>query len=268
MVFSNFTNTFMETNKKTYSAQKVIDHYAGYVILQKPEKIIFDMLRPDLAEMKMLDLGVGAGRTTAFFAPAVKTYTGIDFIDSMIQLCIKKFQGKYPHAHFMTGDVRTCLAGFSGNSFDFVLFSFNGIDHLVNSERELVFREIKGICSPGGVFCFSTHNIQCIPDFIRIKLRWNLYAFARSVIKHRQFIKKNRLQFQSALSSDHIVIYDNVYDFGVNIYYVRPAYQVQKLKEAGFSNIRIFDLKSGKELKTEKEITANTDYWLYYLCNS
>lgn len=37
--------------------------------------------------MTMLDIGVGAGQTTPYFAQSVKEYIGIDYSSQMIQAC-------------------------------------------------------------------------------------------------------------------------------------------------------------------------------------
>ena len=83
----------MNTSIKTYSSPKVIRHYAEYSNkLQLPEKTIYEILYPNLSQMKMIDIGVGGGRTTTFFAPYVKEYIGVDFEEGMIDVCKEKFR--------------------------------------------------------------------------------------------------------------------------------------------------------------------------------
>ena len=59
----------MDVNKTTYQERKVVQHYLGRTNLQKPEETILDMFRNRLGNMRMLDIGVGGGRTTCHFAP-------------------------------------------------------------------------------------------------------------------------------------------------------------------------------------------------------
>ena len=49
-------------------------------------------------------------------------------------LASKKFQDYPKKISFLTADART-MKDFKNNSFDFVLFSFNGIDYMDHEER-------------------------------------------------------------------------------------------------------------------------------------
>ena len=60
------------------------------------------------------------------------------------------------------------------NSYDFVLFSYNGIDHLELPERERALIEMKRVLRPGGLMAFSSHNANFLPvvvDNYRFRLR-------------------------------------------------------------------------------------------------
>src|SRR5215207_6485792 len=108
--------------------------------------------------MDMLDLGVGAGRTAWFFAPRVKTYLGLDYARTMIDRCNQDL----PAYKFVVGDA--CRLDFAAdNSYDFVLFSYNGIDHLELPERERALSEMKRVLRPGGLMAFSSHNANYLP---------------------------------------------------------------------------------------------------------
>ena len=41
--------------------------------------------------MDVLDLGVGAGRTSFTFAALVRTYIGIDYAQAMVEICRSRF---------------------------------------------------------------------------------------------------------------------------------------------------------------------------------
>ena len=75
--------------------------------------------------MKMLDIGVGGGRTTLHFAPLVKEYVGIDYSQNMIKAC----QERFAQVSFQTADARS-MGIFKDSTFDFILFSYNGIDYI------------------------------------------------------------------------------------------------------------------------------------------
>jgi ubiquinone/menaquinone biosynthesis C-methylase UbiE len=255
-----------EINLKQYSSNKIVQHYNLLNTKFKPEDTIFNILKPKLAKMKMLDLGVGGGRTTVLFANQVLEYTAIDFSKGMIDSCKEKFKNIIPKANFILGDVRLALKEYPSKRFDFVLFSLNGIDYMNNQERTDLMIEIKRILIPNGYFCFSSHNIQCINEFTKIKIRLNLFKLIPVLLKHKKFIKKNKAEFELAKDKDYIIIHDDLYDFGLNIYYARPIFQIQKLKSLGFKTIRTFNFKEGNELSTHDEVSKHKEYFLYYLC--
>lgn len=256
----------MDINSKTYSLPKVVKHYTEYSAqLQAPEKTILDLLRPELLRKRMLDIGVGGGRTTSFFAPLVKTYTGIDFSDEMILACKKKFSTVFPSATFETKDVRD-LSDYPSGSFDFVLFSFNGLDNISHEEREKALKEIRRILSPGGFFCFSSHNLQYLPSFFSFRFRWHPIKFLKSVISRKKLKVQNKEQIKQIAIAEHLTIFDDVYDFGLFTYYSRPEFQIKQLKNAGFQKIRLFSLKKGEEITDPGKYKEEKDSWIYYLC--
>jgi ubiquinone/menaquinone biosynthesis C-methylase UbiE len=56
-------------------------------------------------------------------------------------------------------DARSMIQ-FADNSFDFILFSFNGIDCVPHSDRLQILQEICRVGKPGCHFFFSSHNLQ------------------------------------------------------------------------------------------------------------
>jgi ubiquinone/menaquinone biosynthesis C-methylase UbiE len=256
----------MNTNLFTYSSPKVIRHYADYSRkLQPPEKAIFEILGPQLNQMKMIDIGVGGGRTTSFFAPLVKEYLGVDFSEGMINICNNKFKTTIPSAEFKICDVRN-LTQIASNYYDIVFFSFNGIDNINHDERNSVLKEIRRICSPQGFFCFSSHNLQYLPEFFKIHFRLHLFKFIKSLFNRKKLIKQNQDSIKKLNNEDFVIIFDDVYDFGLHTYYVRPSYQLKQLHLAGFNTVRLFDLTKGKELMEVSKCNNLMDPWIYYLC--
>src|SRR3989338_5138826 len=125
-------------NQNTYKARDVVAKYSIQNHLYKHEKRILDLFRNKLRHMKMLDVGVGGGRTTYHFAPAVKEYVGIDYSDEMITACKRRFS-KYKESYkgnisFRLCDVRS-MSIFNSNYFDFILVSANGLDYIPHDDR-------------------------------------------------------------------------------------------------------------------------------------
>jgi ubiquinone/menaquinone biosynthesis C-methylase UbiE len=102
----------------------------------------------------ILDLGVGAGRTTPHLRALARRYVGLDFASAMIE----RSRQKFPDLTFVHGDAAD-LSAFEARSFDVVVFSFNGLGCLQADEaREACLREVHRVLAPGGVFLFSLHN--------------------------------------------------------------------------------------------------------------
>ena len=117
------SNHIFDAGHRFYNSAKAVSAYSAGGGLQQPEVAIFEALKPHLASMDMLALGVGAGRTTPCFAPVVRRYVGADFSPNMIAECSRKF----PHHEFILADASE-LTMFPDASFDFILFSFESID--------------------------------------------------------------------------------------------------------------------------------------------
>src|SRR5437867_4307321 len=81
----------MISNQYTFERERVVRAYERESELQKPEEVVLTMLRDRLKEMRMLDIGVGAGRTTFHLAPLVKEYIGVDYSQKMIEACKRRF---------------------------------------------------------------------------------------------------------------------------------------------------------------------------------
>jgi SAM-dependent methyltransferase len=102
----------------------------------------------------ILDLGCGAGRTTNGFRQAGWRTYGLDLSDSLLRAA----RGRFPDLPLLRGDA-TALS-FASQTFDAVVFSFNGIDYIYpESAREQCLGEAFRVLRPGGVIIFSTHNL-------------------------------------------------------------------------------------------------------------
>ena len=81
-----------------FSAPETVASYAGRPSLQGGEEFLFSRhLRTELA---ILDLGVGAGRTTHFLQPTAQCYVGVDISPSMLDAA----RDRYPHVDFRVAD--------------------------------------------------------------------------------------------------------------------------------------------------------------------
>ncbi len=250
--------------------------YAKRDYLFKPEKQIIKDLSPYLSGMQMLDMGVGGGRTTKYFAPLVKSYEGADYAANMIHVCNEKFDGKFS---FYECDVRD-MKEIKSDSYDFVLFSYNGIDSFGYEDRKAALRQIHRVLRHDGIFCFSSHNLGWEDLYTLFRIRGqdkknaNIFAGINSLAKRsysifRLNILNKKLFMKSHIerlrSKGHGLLYDNSLKGRAVIYYVTYQEQIRQLKEAGFMRISAYATQG---FKTSQEKELNKGGWIYYLCHA
>ena len=250
---------------QTYSKDDVVAYYAGYVDLQKPEQAILDLLAPRLPAMRMLEVGVGAGRVTRHFAGRVREYQGIDLCPRMIWMCRRSFPGP---ERFSVRDMRD-LDSYETGRFDLLLITYNTLDHLGEVERGHFLREARRVVSPGGHFCFSSHNIACLAGWLSLRnwLGFRFWRWPRQLRQRAQLQDLNHEALERQAHADCVVITNGTHgSYEMRSCYVRTTAQVRALNEAGFGSVRVFSLDSGRELQAA-EIPAAKDRWLYYLAS-
>lgn len=257
---------------ETYSRDDVLAYYAGYVDLMRPEAAILRLLEARLPWIRMLELGVGAGRITRHFAPLVADYRAIDLCPRMVEHCRLRFRGRIDPDCFAVGDMRS-LECHAAASCELAFISYNTIDHLTLEERAHLLAEMRRIVSPGGYFCFSSHNSGCLGDWLKLR-KWlglQFWRHPRSGVQRlrerTRLIELNQAALAEQAGADYVKVHNAPHaDFALHNYYSRPAAQSRDLRQSGFSQVRVFSLDSGKELAGEAALGAATDRWLYYLC--
>lgn len=167
-------NATTDPNLSVYNMAEVVRHYASLDYLTSCEAVLFYAFLQD--GMRVLDLGVGGGRTTPYLSSIARRYVGVDYAEEMIAGCRRKF----PNLEFETANAAD-LSLFSDESFEAVIMAFNGIDYVIPDEsRFCCLREIKRVLTPNGVLIFSSHN----PKAILVPPSWNrqrLEELARNV---------------------------------------------------------------------------------------
>ncbi len=73
-----------------YNRPDIARHYLTS-LLQPAEAGLVQAAAARAGELDMLDLGVGAGRTSFFFLPFVRSYLGLDIAPRMIDLCRERY---------------------------------------------------------------------------------------------------------------------------------------------------------------------------------
>ncbi len=248
-----------DIGKQVYESPKVVKVYIGTKDILPPEQAILNLLNGKLQKMRMLDVGAGAGRTTRFFAKKTKTYLGIDFSPIMIEACKKEF----PSFNFQVADARS-LPQYETGQFDFVLFSYNGIDCMNFEDRKTVLNEMHRITNRDGFFCFSAHNINSIDRQLKLNFK-NIFAtYGYEISRYYLIHSKNKDALSNLGLKRMIYFKDGSHGFDFENCYIRADEQIKQLMASGFTDVKIFDT-NGNETSL-KDANQSNDDLLYYLC--
>ena len=256
-----------DPNKETYAKSNIVWHYTQLSLLQPAEKTILALFQDRLSTMKMLDIGIGGGRTTKHFAPLVEEYIGIDYSAEMIAACQQRFTNYSHNISLEVADARN-MGQFADNSFDFILFSFNGIDYVDHRDRLEILQEVKRVGKPGCYFFFSSHNLQSIANEFDYKKQISLNPF-KTYVNLAMFTLLRLFNFsitsKQLRTADYLIIRDESHNFRLQTYYIRPEVQVQQLA-TNFNDIEIYSWQTGQKILDSSNQYLNSDMWLYYLC--
>lgn len=228
-------------NREVFERPDVVDDYACEATLMPAERTILDRYRPDYVGKRVLDLGVGGGRTASALATSAADYIGLDFSEAMVAACRKRF----PQWNFSCADARD-LSMFREESFDFVLFSYNGLDYVGHEDRKRVLREVLRVLRKGGVFAFSSHNLEGsagATSWWRVAFRRRTPAELIGALRRSGRSLRNRLHHAGTQirTESYAILNDRAHNFGLRTYYITADAQSEQLRQVGFTgSVEIF----------------------------
>lgn len=149
----------LEYTKNQYNLDANVERYSRAIEkvgLWNSEKIIFQKYIKE--ESKILDLGCGAGRTTInLYKNGFTNIIGLDIADKLIEFANHYSKKNNLDIKFVVGDATNLE--YSDNSFDIVLFSFNGMQCIPGEQnRKNVLKEVYRVLKPGGYYIFTAHD--------------------------------------------------------------------------------------------------------------
>ena len=258
----------MNRNQQTYETASIVNYYTQLNALQPAEQMMLDRWSEHLPRFRMLDIGVGAGRTTKHFQPRVADYVGIDVSAEMIDACRNRFP-QLTASTFQVCDARD-LSVFEDDSFDFILFSFNGIDYVPHDDRLRILTEVHRVGVSGAIFYFSSHNLQGLDRAFDFKSQWSfnpIATYTNLVMLAILRVLNQPLSPKQIKGLDYAIVKDESHNFSLETYYIRPQEQLNQLRE-NFNDIQVYSWRNDVELMTESDRANNTDQWLYYSCTN
>jgi ubiquinone/menaquinone biosynthesis C-methylase UbiE len=248
-------------NKNVFEDTKVAATYARDSGLHLPEQALFQKYASIIDGKSILDIGCGGGRTTEYLLPIAGRYIGIDYSSAMVNKCKTRF----PQAKIEVCDVRN-MGCFSSNQFDFILFSFNGIDYMDHKDRIQAIREIHRVLRVDGYFMFSTHNKEIASKISNptLSLSLNLKKSIHNVYDYLTFRKNRNINIRKQLFfDDYAIINDSAHNYASLTYYISPSFQLTQLRENGFQVIDQASLDG--QLKGGSS-SDDKSTWVHYLC--
>ncbi len=255
-----------DPNLASFRHSGLVSYYRQLQQLQPAEKAIFQQFSTQFPQMQLLDLGVGAGRTTHYLADRVLDYIGVDYSPEMIEACKQRFSSRGERIRFRVGDARD-LDDYPDHAFDFILFSFNGIDNMTHAERLAFLKSVLRIGKSGGYFCFSTHNLQGIEKAFCLKTQLSLNpvkTYVNGIMWGFLRWFNRPLDKETISAASHAVIRDESHNFRLRQYYIRPKAQLEQLSPF-FSETTVYSWQRGEAI-AEQDLEHQQDMWLYYLC--
>lgn len=223
---------------EVFGRDDIVEFYETFVDgLLPAEEHVFSQAIPVGA--RVLDLGVGAGRTAPYLADRASSYVGLDYSPAMIAACRRRFPAAGAETDFVEGDAAD-LARFPDGSFDAVVFSFNGIDCLhPDDARHRCLREIERVLRPGGVAVISEHNPRALivrPKPLRgVSLKLATARLVRAVTASLALIR--RLGPTRTVWRGHGYYFDTSHPGGTWWHAAVPAHAIAEIESFGFFRV-------------------------------
>lgn len=227
------------SNQQAFSKASAAEWYAVQK-LWPAEAIVLLKYRDAFFGRRVLDLGVGSGRTTRYFLPFAERYCAIDPSAVMLE----RLHSDFPDADAQDGDART-IVNFPGESFDFVFASCTLLDAFTHEDRIRTLAAIRARMAPGALFYFSGHNrdgakVGKGPELPQ--LNWRNPAAALQDLAHHVVSLRNfrRLRHMRVDTREYGMLNDMGHNWSLVLYHMSAPAQLRQITAAGFELVEAF----------------------------
>ncbi len=245
-------------NLAEYEDTYSVEHYPQLEVLMPAEAALVQRHHEELGRSRLLDIGVGGGKTTVHLAPLAAEYVGIDYAAGLANATARRF----PDVRIEQGDVRD-LSRFADGAFDTVVFSYNGLDYISHEDRQSALKEVRRVLTEGGLFIFSSHN----REYERFhRLPWQgmrqpgrrMLRETRAALRPAARANRRRLRPHEVIHDSWAIVNDEAHGYALLSYYVSIAEMTQQLRDSGFDQVVAHDLYG------EPAPRIDTAPWIYY----
>jgi SAM-dependent methyltransferase len=239
-----------DSNFATYEHRRVVESYANLDELFPAEAATFSRYESQFSGA-VLDIAVGAGRTTRALLPTAKRYVGFDYSAGMVRLS----RSYFPGADLRELDMRDVRKAFRGQRFDAILISFNAIDLIPWEQRNQVLAALRLMLTPDGVLAFSTHDLAAVNENRGFRIRddlrpdWQVLRSkpvmgAKKLVKLPFWIAVAFRNYLKHLSRERIYdgfayVNDSGENYGLLTCYVSTRRQIQMLEQVGYQDVKV-----------------------------
>ncbi|MBB2890156.1 class I SAM-dependent methyltransferase [Flexivirga oryzae] len=234
------------------------------------ERIAIQQVADEVRDTRILDVGVGAGRTSWLVGLLTHDYVGIDYAPAMVEAARKNC----PWADIQLGDARALT--FADDSFDMIFFSNAGIDSLNHDDRSRALDEFARVLRPGGRLIYSTLN-RCGPFYGahagpthapgKLPTPYRAVRFAaRAALRPGEHLAGFRnVHHNSAVFEDHgdwAIDTMPTHSWSLIVHYITPDAARTEVADHGFDSATVLDFDG--QLLDDASLVARSP-WFYVL---
>ncbi len=250
-------------SQRFYQSRAIAEWYATKDFIMPDEQAFLDEHGHEALDgRQVLDIGIGAGRTTRFLLPRAARYAGGDYSAEMIEAARKRL----PEADLSVTDARD-LSAYADGEFDTVIFSFNGLDSLSHESRLTALAEMHRVLKPGGWLVFSSHN----RDRVTVSV-FSLRNLDVSMNPRRMFSNAagyvrcivNWLRFKrfAVKAAEYDMRLDSGSEYKTPLYYIDKKRQAAQLTRFGFKVVSMWGAKGKKAALDELDSESP---WIFFV---